>query len=77
MKNILQEHYDITEKGFIEGLSVEQIMAKIKSELQGPGNIAKEDFITNIIYDLKDKLNQIYSPQTSHYSTLKYPSLQT
>tara|TARA_B100001989_G_scaffold244643_1_gene213621 strand:- start:3 stop:941 length:939 start_codon:yes stop_codon:yes gene_type:complete len=53
LKNILQEHYDITEKGFIEGLSVEQIMAKIKSELQGPGNIAKEDFITNIIYDLK------------------------
>ena len=53
LKNILQEHYDITEKGFIEGLSVEQIMAKIKSELQGPGNIKKEDFITNIIYDLK------------------------
>ena len=37
----------------MEGLSVEQIMAKIKSELQGPGNITKEDFITNIIYDLK------------------------
>ena len=52
LKNILQEHYYITEKGFIEGLSVEQIMAKIKSELQGPGNITKEDFITNIIYDL-------------------------
>ena len=53
LKNILREHYDITEKGFIEGSSVEQIMAKIKSELQGPGNITKEDFITNIIYDLK------------------------
>ena len=53
LKNILQEHYDVTEKGFIEGLSVEQIMAKIKSELQGPGNITKKDFITNIIYDLK------------------------
>ena len=55
LKNILQEHYDITEKGFIEGLSVEQIKAKIKSELQGTGNIAKEEFITNFIYDLKTK----------------------
>ena len=53
LKNILQEHYEITEKGFIEGLSVEQIMAEIKSELNGPGNITKEDFIKNIIYDLK------------------------
>ena len=53
LKNILQEHYDITEKGFTEGLSIEQIMAKIKSELHGSGNIKKEDFITNIIYDLK------------------------
>ena len=53
LKNILQEHYDITEKGFIEGLSVDQIKAKITSELQGPGNISKEDFIMNIIYDLK------------------------
>ncbi len=51
LKNILQEHYDITEKGFIEGLSVDQIKAKITSELQGPGNISKEDFIMNIIYD--------------------------
>ena len=53
LKNILQEHYEITEKGFIEGLSVEQIMTEIKSELNGPGNITKEDFIKNIIYDLK------------------------
>ena len=53
LKNILQEHYEITEKGFIEGLSVKQIMAEIKSELNGPGNITKEDFIKNIIYDLK------------------------
>ena len=53
LKNILQEHYEITEKGFTEGLSVEQIMAEIKSELNGPGNITKEDFIKNIIYDLK------------------------
>ena len=52
LKNILQEHYEITEKGFTEGLSVEQIMAEIKSELNGPGNITKEDFIKNIIYDL-------------------------
>jgi glyoxylase-like metal-dependent hydrolase (beta-lactamase superfamily II) len=53
LKKILQEHYEITEKGFTEGLSVEQIMAEIKSELNGPGNITKEDFIKNIIYDLK------------------------
>ena len=53
LKNILQEHYEITEKGYTEGLSVEQIMAQIKSELNGPGNITKEDFIKNIIYDLK------------------------
>ena len=53
LKNILQEHYEINEKGFIEGLSVEQIMAEIKSELNGPGNITKKDFIKNIIYDLK------------------------
>ena len=53
LKNILQEHYEITEKGFTKGLSVEQIMAEIKSELSGPGNITKEDFIKNIIYDLK------------------------
>ena len=53
LKNILQEHYEITEKGFTEGLSVEQIMAEIKSELNGPGNITKEDFIKNIIYNLK------------------------
>ena len=53
LKNIPQEHYEITEKGFIEGLSVKQIMAEIKSELNGPGNITKEDFIKNIIYDLK------------------------
>jgi cyclase len=53
LKNILQEHYEITEKGYTEGLSVEQIMAEIKSELNGPGNITKEDFIKNIIYDLK------------------------
>jgi glyoxylase-like metal-dependent hydrolase (beta-lactamase superfamily II) len=53
LKNILQEHYEITEKGFTEGLSVEQIMAEIKSELNGPGNITKKDFIKNIIYDLK------------------------
>ena len=53
LKNILQEHYEITKKGFTEGLSVEQIMAEIKSELNGPGNITKEDFIKNIIYDLK------------------------
>ena len=50
LKNILQEHYEITEKGFIEGLSVEQIMTEIKSELNGPGNITKEDFIKNILY---------------------------
>ena len=48
LKNILQEHYEITEKGFIEGLSVKEIMAEIKSELNGPGNITKEDFIKNI-----------------------------
>ena len=53
LKNILQEHYEITEKGYTEGLSVEQMMAEIKSELNGPGNITKEDFIKNIIYDLK------------------------
>ena len=53
LKNILQEHYEITEKGYTEGLSVEQIMAEIKSELNGPGNITKKDFIKNIIYDLK------------------------
>ena len=53
LKNILREHYEITEKGFIEGLSVKQIMAEIKSELNGPGNITKEDFIKNILYDLK------------------------
>ena len=53
LKNILQEHYEITEKGYTEGLSVEQIMAEIKSALNGPGNITKEDFIKNIIYDLK------------------------
>ena len=53
LKNILQEHYEVTEKGFTEGLSEEQIMAEIKSELNGPGNITKEDFIKNIIYDLK------------------------
>lgn len=53
LKNILQEHYEITEKGFTEGLSVEQIMAEIKSELKGSGNITKEDFVKNIIYDLK------------------------
>ena len=53
LKNILQEHYEITEKGFTEGLSVDQIMTEIKSELNGPGNITKEDFIKNIIYDLK------------------------
>ena len=53
LKNILQEHYEITEKGFTEGLSVEQIMAEIKSELNGSGNITKEDFVKNIIYDLK------------------------
>ena len=53
LKKILQEHYEITEKGIAEGLSVKQIMAEIKSELNGPGNITKEDFIKNIIYDLK------------------------
>ena len=53
LKNILQEHYKITEDGFEEGLSVKQIMAEIKTELNGPGNISKEDFIKNIIYDLK------------------------
>ena len=53
LKNILQEHYEITEKGFTEGLSVEQIMAEIKSELNGPGILTKEDFINNIIYNLK------------------------
>ena len=53
LKNILQEHYEITEKGYTEGLFVEQIMAEIKSELNGPGNITKKDFIKNIIYDLK------------------------
>jgi cyclase len=53
LKNILQEHYEITEKGYTEGLSVEQIMAEIKSELNGSGNITKEDFVKNIIYDLK------------------------
>ena len=52
LKNILQEHYEITEKGLSKGLSVEQIMAEIKSELNGPGNITKEDFIKNIIYYL-------------------------
>ena len=52
-KNILQEHYEITEDGFEEGLSVKQIMAEIKTELNGPGNINKEEFINNIIYDLK------------------------
>mgnify|MGYP001206265507 FL=1 len=53
LKKILQEHYEITEKGIADGLSVKQIMAEIKSELNGPGNITKEDFIKNIIYDLK------------------------
>ena len=43
----------ITEHGFEEGLSVKQILAEIKTELNGPGNINKEDFIKNIIYDLK------------------------
>ncbi len=52
-KNILQEHYEITEDKFEEGFSVKQIMAEIKTELNGPGNITKEDFIKNIIYDLK------------------------
>ena len=52
-KNILQEHYEITEDGFEEGLSLKQIMAEIKTELNGPGNINKEEFINNIIYDLK------------------------
>ena len=52
-KNILQEHYEITEDRFEEGLSVKQIMTEIKTELNGPGNITKEDFIKNIIYDLK------------------------
>ena len=52
-KNILQEHYETTEDGFEEGLSVKQIVAEIKKELNGPGNITKEDFIKNIIYDLK------------------------
>ena len=28
-------------------------MDEIKSELNGEGNITKEDFIKNIIYDLK------------------------
>ena len=53
LKKILQEHYEITKKGIAEGLSLKQIMAEIKSELNGPGNITKEDFIKNIIYDLK------------------------
>lgn len=53
LKNILQEHYEITEKGFAKGLSKDQILAEIKSELKGTGNISKEDFINNIIYDLK------------------------
>ena len=35
------------------GLSVKQIIAEIKSELKGSGNKTKEDFIMNIIYDLK------------------------
>ena len=52
-KNILQEHYTITEMGFEDGLSLEQINIKIKSELNGRGNITKKDFINNIIYDLK------------------------
>ena len=52
-KNILQEHYNITEMGFEDGLSLEQINIKIKSELNGRGNITKKDFINNIIYDLK------------------------
>lgn len=53
LKNILQEHYEITEKGFAKGLSKDQILAEIKSELKGTGNISKEDFINNIIHDLK------------------------
>ena len=53
LKNILQEHYEKTEKGLSQGLSVKQIIAEIKSELKGSGNITKEDFIMNIIYDLK------------------------
>jgi len=28
-------------------------MAEIALELDGPGNITKEDFVMNIIYDLK------------------------
>ena len=53
LKKILQEHYEITEKGIAGGWSVKQIMDEIKSELNGEGNITKEDFIKNIIYDLK------------------------
>jgi glyoxylase-like metal-dependent hydrolase (beta-lactamase superfamily II) len=53
LKNILQEHYEITKDGFEEGLSVKQIMDEIKTELNGPGNITKEEFIKNIIYDLE------------------------
>jgi len=53
LKKILQEHYEITEKGIAGGWSVKQIMNEIKSELNGEGNITKEDFIKNIIYDLK------------------------
>ena len=53
LKKILQEHYEITEKGIAGGWSVKQIMDEIKSELNGEGNITKEDFIKNIIYNLK------------------------
>lgn len=53
LKKILQEHYEITEKGIAGGWSVKHIMNEIKSELNGEGNITKEDFIKNIIYDLK------------------------
>ena len=52
-KNILREHYEITKDRFEEGLSIKQIIAEIKTELNGPGNITKEEFIKNIIYDLK------------------------
>ena len=35
------------------GLSVKQIIAEIKLESKGLGNITKENFIMNIICDLK------------------------
>ena len=53
LKNVIEEHYEITVNGYKNGLSIDEILKEITSELQSGAGITKKDFIENIIYDLK------------------------